>query len=36
MINKKKIFEALSNVIDPDKKKDLVTLNSIKDITINK
>lgn len=34
MITKEKVLEALSNVEEPDLKKDLVTLNMIKDITI--
>ena len=35
MITKEKILEKLSNVLDPDIKKDLVTLNMIKNIKIN-
>ena len=34
MITKEKVLEALGNVEEPDLKKDLVTLNMIKDITI--
>jgi ATP-binding protein involved in chromosome partitioning len=35
MITKEKILDALSNVIDPDLKKDLVTLKMIEDIKID-
>lgn len=35
MITKEKVLEALSNVIDPDLKKDLVTLNMIEDVKID-
>lgn len=34
MITKEQVLEALSNVIDPDLKKDLVTLNMIEDVKI--
>ena len=34
-ITKEKVLDALSNVIDPDLGKDLVTLNMIKDIEID-
>jgi len=34
MITKEKVLEALSNVIEPDLKKDLVTLNMIEDVQI--
>ncbi len=34
-ITKEKVLEALGNVIEPDLKKDLVTLNLVSDITIN-
>jgi len=35
MITKEIVLEALSNVIEPDLKKDLVTLNMIEDVEIN-
>jgi ATP-binding protein involved in chromosome partitioning len=35
MITKEKVLEALSNVMEPDLGKDLVTLNMIKDIVID-
>jgi len=34
-ITKEKVLDALSNVIEPDLKKDLVSLNMIKDVEIN-
>jgi len=34
-ITKEKILEVLGNVLEPDLKKDLVTLNLIEDIQIN-
>lgn len=35
MITTKQVFDALSNVEEPDLKKDLVTLNMIKDVTVD-
>lgn len=35
MISKEKVFEALGQVIDPDFKKDLVTLKMVKDVEID-
>ena len=35
MITKEQVLEALSHVDDPDLKKDLVTLNMIKDVEVD-
>ncbi len=36
MLNKEDVLNKLSNVLDPDIKKDLVTLNMIKNLIIDK
>src|SRR4051812_44575617 len=35
MMTEKDILKALSNVIEPDLRKDIVSLNMVKDITVN-